>query len=131
MKQISIITGNRIGVVTEITEALATAGINIELLDAHIAGEFVIVILSVDEYDQALQVIHKLRDMRTVTEDAILVKLTNEPGALAKIARRFTDAKIGLRSIRFIQRNSEYGLVAISTERTDAALALVADVLVS
>jgi hypothetical protein len=69
--------------------------------------------------------------MRIITEDAILVKLINEPGALAKIARRFTDAGIGLRSIRFMERNNEYGLVAISTDRTDSALALVEDVLVS
>ena len=131
MKQLSIITENRLGVVTEISEALAEAGINIETLDAELVDESVVVVLTVDRYDQALQVIHQLNDMRIVTEDAILVKLTNEPGALARIARRFTDAGIGLRSIRFIQRNSKSGLVAISTERTDAALALVADVLVS
>lgn len=131
MKQLSIITENRLGVVTEISEALAEAGINIETLDAELVDESVVVVLMVDRYDQALHVIHKLNGMRIVTEDAILVKLTNEPGALARIARRFTDAGIGLRSIRFIQRNSKNGLVAISTERTDAALALVADVLVS
>lgn len=131
MKQLSIITENRMGLVTEITEALAAAEINIETLDANITGAQLIVVLSVDHYDRALQVIHQMNDMRTVTEDAILVKLPNEPGALAKIARRFTDANIGLRSIRFIHRDSEYGLVAISTERTKAALKLVADVLVS
>jgi hypothetical protein len=30
-----------------------------------------------------------------------------------------------------MERNNEYGLVAISTDRTDSALALVDDVLVS
>jgi hypothetical protein len=64
-----------------------------------------------------------------VTEDAILVRLKNQPGALAHIARRFTDAGIGLRSVRFIQRDDDFALVAISTDRTEAALALVADVL--
>ena len=131
MKQLSIITKNRLGVVTEITEALAAAGINIESLDAELADESVVVVLTVDQYDQALLAIHQLDDMRIVTEDSILVKIANEPGALAMIARRFTDAGIGLRSIRFIQRNENYGLVAISTERTENALALVADVLVS
>ena len=131
MKQLSIITENRLGVVTEITEALAAAGINIESLDAELADESVVVVLTVDQYDQALQAIHQLDDMRIITEDAILVRIANEPGALAMIARRFTDAGIGLRSIRFIQRNENYGLVAISTDRTENALALVADVLVS
>jgi hypothetical protein len=131
MKQLSVITENRLGVVTKISEALAVENINIESLDAQLAGDHVVVVLNVDQYDKALHVIHKLNNMRIVTEDAILVKLSNEPGALAKIARRFTDAGIGLRSIRFIQRDKRFGLVAISTDRTKEALKLVADVLVS
>ncbi len=131
MKQLSIIAENRLGVVTEITEALAAGDVNIESLDAEKAVDCTVVVLTVDQYEDALQVIHKLPNMRIVTEDAILVKLVNEPGALAKIARRFTDAGIGLRSIRFLERDNQYGLVAISTDRTDAALALVSDVLVS
>lgn len=131
MKQLSVITENRLGVITKISEALAIENINIESLDAHLAGDHVVVVLNVDQYDKALHVIHKLNNMRIVTEDAILVKLINEPGALAKIARRFTNAGIGLRSIRFIQRDKHFGLVAISTDRTEEALELVADVLVS
>ena len=131
MKQLSIIAENRLGVVTEITEALAAGNVNIESLDAEKAVDCAIVVLTVDQYDHALKIIHKLPNMRIITEDAILVKLVNEPGALAKIARRFTDAGIGLRSIRFMERNNEYGLVAISTDRTESALALVDDVLVS
>ncbi len=131
MKQLSIIAENRLGVVTEITEALAAGGVNIESLDAENAVNCSVIVLTVDCYERALQLIHKLPDMRIITEDAILVKLVNEPGALAKIARRFTDAGIGLRSIRFLERNNEFGLVAISTDRTEAALALVGDVLVS
>ena len=131
MKQMSIIAENRLGVVTEITEALATGEVNIESLNAELAVDHTVIMLNVDRYERALQIIHKLPNMRIITEDAILVKLVNEPGALAKIARRFTDAGIGLRSIRFMERNNEYGLVAISTDRTDSALALVDDVLVS
>lgn len=131
MKQLSIIAENRLGVVTEITEALAVGEVNIESLDAELAVDCTVVVLNVDHYDRAMQIIHKLPNMRIITEDAILVKLVNEPGALAKIARRFTDAGIGLRSVRFLERNNEFGLVAISTDRTDSALALVEDVLVS
>lgn len=131
MKQFSIITDSRLGVVADITEALADADINIETLDAISADQHIIVVLNVDRYDDALEVVRKLGGMTVVTEDAILVKLHNEPGALAKIARRFSDAGIALRSVRFIERNADYGLVAISTNRTEAALALVQDVLVS
>ncbi len=131
MKQLSIITENYFGVITEISEAMASAKVNIESLDAELVGDHVVIVLMADPYDLALQVIHQFSNMQVVTEDAILVKLVNEPGALAKIARRFTDAGVGLRSVRFIQRDAEFALVAISTDRTAKALGLVTDVLVS
>lgn len=131
MKQISLITPQRMGLVTEITEALGKAKVNIETMDASVAEDYAIIILTVDHYDRAMGILQKFEDMDIVTEDAILVKLKDEPGALAKIARRFTDASIGMRSIRIIQRNPHFSLVAISTERSKAALALVEDVLIS
>ncbi|KAF3982069.1 MAG: hypothetical protein HFP78_03575 [Methylococcales symbiont of Hymedesmia sp. n. MRB-2018] len=131
MKQLRIITKNRLGIVTEISETLATENINIEYIDADISAENVVVTLDVDQYDKALQLIHKMDNMKIVTEDAILIKLNNEPGALAKIARRFTDAGINLRGIRFINHDKEFALVAISTPRTKEAMQLVNDVIVS
>ncbi|KAF3984473.1 MAG: hypothetical protein HFP81_01910 [Methylococcales symbiont of Hymedesmia sp. n. MRB-2018] len=131
MKQLRIITKNRLGIVTEISETLATENINIEYIDADISAENVVVTLDVDQYDKALQLIHKMDNMKIVTEDAILIKLNNEPGALAKIARRFTDAGINLRGIRFINHDKEFALVAISTPCTKEAMQLVNDVIVS
>jgi len=131
MKQLTIISENKFGILTEISEALASAEVNIESIDAELVGDHVVIVLIAEPYDRARQVVHQFPDMQVVTEDAILVKLRNEPGALAKIARRFTDAGVGVRSVRFIQRDKNYGLVAISTDRTDKAMALVSDVLVS
>ncbi len=131
MQQLSIITASRPGVVAEISEALAEKQINIESIDAKSYEDRAVVILTVDQYDLALQTLQANPDYQVISEDAILIRLRNEPGALAKIARRFTDAGIGLRSVRFMQRDEDYGLVAISTERTDEALQLVKDVLVS
>ena len=87
-------------------------------------------ILTVDRYDEALAA---LRDagLHAVSEDAIIIRIVDEPGALARISRRFHDAEIRLRSVRIIRRSTGYGLVAISTERTEEALDLVRDVLIS
>ncbi len=131
MKQITIVGKKRLGLLAAITEALAENNINIENIDAEILADNAVIIASVDRYDEALQVLSQMPDTQAVTEDAILIHLDDEPGALAKIARRFTDAGIGIRSMRFIQRNEQGGLVAVSTERTQEALKLVEDVLVS
>ena len=89
-----------------------------------------VIIIAVDKYDAALKA---LRDAgyAAVSEDAILIKLKDEPGALAKVASRFKEAQVNLRSVRIMRREQGYSLVAVVTRRTEEALALVEDVLVS
>jgi hypothetical protein len=129
MRQITIVTENRPGLTAEIADALGERGINIESLDAEAAGHHAVFTLIVDRYDVALQA---LRDagLPAMSEDAILIRLSDEPGALARIARRFRDAKIDLRSLRILKRSEGFGLVAISTDERDRAIELVRDVLV-
>jgi len=134
MKQLSIIMSNRRGVIAEITEALAARNINIENINAQSFEDKAIITVEVNDYELALSELIRLgktNDFQVIAEDAIIIKLPNEPGALAKISRRFTNANIELFSIRFIQRNESFGLVAISTERSEIALKLLKDVLVS
>ncbi len=130
MKQITVVAESHPGLLAQVSEILAARGINIETLDAETVQDHGIVILTVDRYDEALAA---LRDagVPAVSEDAIIVRIADEPGALAKISRRFHDAGIPVRSVRIIRRNEGYGLVALSTERTEQALDLVRDVLIS
>lgn len=131
MKQITIIADNHPGVMADVTETLAKAGINIDHVDAETFNESAVIILTVDHYDRALKELRSLPDLKAVSEDAIMIRIPNEPGALAQISRRFKEANINIRSIRFIERDEKYGLVAISTERSDVAIDLVRDVLVA
>ncbi len=130
MKQITIVAESAPGLLAQVSEILAARGINIETLHAETVQDYGVVILTVDRYDEALAA---LRDagLHAVSEDAIIIRIVDEPGALARISRRFHDAEIRLRSVRIIRRSSGSGLVALSTERTERALELVKDVLVS
>lgn len=129
MKQITIIAENHPGVVAEITEALAAQNINIETLDAESVDEIGIILLTVDRYDDALQVLNQFSHLKAFSEEAILIKLKDHPGALAQIARRFKDADINMRSIRIVQRSPGECVVAISVERSVEALNLLQDVI--
>ena len=129
MKQITIVTESRRGLTADIAGLLAEEGINIETLDAEEVEGADVVTLTVDRYNRALAA---LRDggYPAVTEDALLVRIEDEPGALAKVAVRFKEADIPVRSIRIIRRRNGFGIVAISTERTEAAKELVRDSLI-
>ena len=130
MKQITIVTESRRGLTADIAGLLAEEGINIETLDAEEVEGADVVTLTVDRYNRALAA---LRDggYPAVTEDAMLVRIEDEPGALAKVAVRFKEADIPVRSIRIIRRRNGFGIVAISTERTEAAKDLVRDLLIA
>ncbi len=130
MKQIIIISEDRPGVVAEISEAMAAAGVNIETISAETVAGSGVTILTVDQYDEALRALAQTT-FHAISEDAIVVQLDDRPGELARITRRLKDAQINLRSIRIIRREGGKSIVAIGTERTEQAMELLKDVLVT
>jgi len=124
MKQITIVTKNRVGLTADIAAVLGDNSINIESLDAEEVEGMGVVTLTVDHYNRAL---HALRDSgwHAVTEDAFVMRVKDEPGALARVAKRFKDAGIHVRSIRIIQHEGQWGIVAVSADSVEEARALV------
>ena len=130
MKQIIIVSEDRPGVVAEISQAMSDAGVNIETLAAETVGGSGVTILTVDRYDDALRALART-SFHAISEDAIVIQLDDKPGELARITRRFKDAEINLRSVRIIRREAGKSIVAVATERTDEALELLKDVVIS
>ena len=129
MKQITIVAPRQSGLLSNILELLGQAGINIESIDAADVQEWDIIQLSVDRYDEALQALHGA-GYHAVTEDVVVVRLKDEPGALAAITKRLQDADVYIRSVRFLQRSAGCALVAISLEQREKAMTVLQDVLV-
>ena len=130
MKQIVIPVPNRPGVVADVSEALGAAGINIEEMDAEGAVDNGVIILMVDHYDAALRALQEA-GFQAISEDALVLKLLNEPGALAKVARRLEHASINIRSLRIAKHLGGNTLVTLVTDRQDEAREILRDCLVS
>ena len=130
MKEIVIVTQNRRGLIADITNAVGSHGINIEGLNAEEVQDMAVVELTVDKYDEAIEC---LRDtgFDAIGEEALIVQVPDEPGALARVAKRFKEADIDLRSVRIVRRDSGVAVVAIATERTERARELVKDCLIT
>jgi hypothetical protein len=129
MKQISVITDNRSGILAELSQALAAREVNIESIDGEAAFETGVVTLTVDRYDEALLALQEA-GFQAVSEDALIVRLTDAPGALARVAERFKSDALNIRSLRFLRREGGFALFARVTEDNDRARLLVDDVLV-
>ncbi len=130
MKEITVIAKNQPGEVAHLANVLAERGINIEDIDAETNGSSGLIHLVVDQYDEALRALRDA-DFQAITEDALVIKLDDKPGALAKVASRFGAEKINLRSMHIMEREpGQYVIVSLVTENNLLAAELVKDVAV-
>lgn len=130
MKHLTVLLDTPSHGLAELAQALAGRGVNIEDID--LAGSELtrVANLTVDRYDDALLA---LRDagFRAVSEDALVIRLPDEPGALARVAVRFQAAGVTIRSMHILGRAGSSALVTIVSERPEEARELVRDQLVS
>ena len=126
MKRIIIMAENKVGVIADIGKALAENKINIEALDAESTGDDGIVILMTDDPDGALQAL-TYAGFRAVSDEALILKLKDEPGALAKIAEKFKQSNLNIRSFHILGHKAGYSMVALTTDDRAKAQALIDD----
>ncbi len=130
MKEIIIPVKNAPGTLAAVSETLAHAEVNIEFIEARVLGERGVIVLRVDRYDAALRTLNEA-GYRAVTEDALVLDLENRPGSLAEVARRLADARIGIRSLRIVERAGERSLVTLIADDPGAARRVLAAELVT
>ena len=120
-------TENQVGVIADISKLLAEADINIETLDAESTGDDDgVVILTTNDPDHALYALTNA-GFRAVSDEALILKLKDEPGALAKIAEKFKQSNLSIRSMHILNRQAGYSMVALTTDDKDKAQTLIDD----
>ena len=62
---------------------------------------------------------------KVVTDDALILQLPDEPGALAKVAQRFKDTGVNIQSPHILARHHGYTTVALSADDRTRAETLV------
>lgn len=126
MDRIIVTAHNEVGVMADIAAAMAQADINILTINTESAGESGVVILSTDDNDAALDAL-SAAGFRAVMDEALVIRLKDEPGALAKIAARFKESGVNIQSLHIIDRYRGYTTVALSPDDRAKAEALLDD----
>jgi hypothetical protein len=95
VKQLSVFIENKAGRVSEITEVLGTAGVNIRGFSVSDTADYGIVRLVVDDPAKGLETLHA--NGFTVKEsDVICVQLPDRPGGLAGVLKVVSDAGVNI-----------------------------------
>ena len=130
MKRLTVLVPNQPGQLARITEILAHAGVNIEDFDVESHGADGLISLTVDKYDDAMRALRDA-DYRTVTQDTLLIRLEDRPGALAVIAARLKDAGLDLRSMHIIRRTENVSIASLVANDNAKAAIVLKDVLIA
>lgn len=130
MKQITILARSDEDTIAEVTALLAGAGVNIDSITGEHYGTQAVVNVTVDNEKAALYALQKRLDWQIVSEDALIVRVKDEIGSLAKLAGRLASANVIIRSIRFVERHEGDALVAVSAENIETARGVLSDIMV-
>ncbi len=125
MQRIVIMAENRIGVIAQIASTLADGGVNLNSIATENEGQHGVVIITTDRTDHALAILNEA-GFKAVSDEAVLVQLLDQPGALANLAGELTGAGLNIRTFHIIERREDYATAAITTddqERAKTALA--------
>jgi hypothetical protein len=115
---------SEIGVIADITAALADAGVNILTINTENTGETGLVIMTTEDNDAALRAL-TMSGFRAVIDDVLVIRLKDEPGALAKVAEKFKAAGVNIQSLHILDRHGDYATVALSADDRAMAETLV------
>ena len=120
MQRIVIMAENRIGTIAQIAGTLAEGGVNLNSIATENEGQHGVVIITTDRTDHALAILNQA-GFKAVSDEAVLVQLPDQPGALANLASELKDASLNIRTFHIIERREDYATAAITTDDQERA----------
>ncbi len=121
VKQLSVFIENKAGRVSEVTDVLGQAGVNIRGFSVSDTADYGIVRLVVDDPDHGLEVLHNA-GFAVKINDVLCVELPDKPGGLAGVLKVVSDAGVNIEYV--------YSLIAtyvvINVVDIDKAVSLLA-----
>ncbi len=124
MNRIIIMANNEVGVIADIAKVLADVGINLETINTETAGDQGAIVLTVYDTDHALSVLNQA-GYKAVSDDALVLRLRDTPGALAGVADSLKQAGVNIRSMHILNRQAGYAMIALTTDDRARAQAAI------
>lgn len=130
MKQILIITPpGHPGTLADIAGRLGDRGVNITDIDASDDHAHGVIRLQAEPYDDALRILSDA-GYHAMSEDVLVIRIKDEPGAIARVAARFREPAINVLSIRILQRNNGWATLLLGTSDNAGAREILKDCVV-
>ncbi|MFH1200342.1 MAG: ACT domain-containing protein, partial [Candidatus Micrarchaeota archaeon] len=120
MREITIVARDRVGLLADISELLATNGVNVDSLTTETANSTAVVRLVVSGAAKA-KVVLETSGFKVMESDVLVVRLADKPGELAKVARVLSEDRVNIHNVFMLSKTGEETLLALKVSNYDAA----------
>lgn len=124
MKQLTVVAGDRVGLLADVSEVLAIKGLNLDSISVETAGKSAIIHLSCANMPEARKCL-KEAGFRVVDEDSVLLRLKDQPGEVARVSRILADKKINIKNMYILDAEGGEKILAVSTDNNTEAKRLL------
>ncbi len=122
IQQLSVFSENRPGRLAKVTEIWGRKGINISAISVADAGEFGIIRMVVDKPEDAYGFLKK-EGLAVSLDEVIGIKMSDEPGALANIAKTLSERDVNIKyCYAFISKEHEEAILIAKVDDIDGAI---------
>ncbi len=116
MRQITIVTDDKVGVLADISYILGKARINIEALSVEVHGGKAMINISVKDEKRAVRLL-SANSYKVLESEIIIVKVKDEPGELARISKLLNEGGVNIQSLYLLARGDGFSLDAIQADK--------------
>ena len=124
MRQLTIVSEDKVGVLADISYILGTAKINIEAISVEVYDGKAIVNLTVKDDKKASQLL-SANSYKVLESEIIVVRVKDEPGQLSDISKTLKEAGVNIESLFLLGRGNGFALDAIKVDKPKKAARLL------
>jgi hypothetical protein len=124
MKELVIVSKDRVGLLADISEALGKGKVNINSVTADVVGQNAVVRLVISDAEKGKIALEK-SGFRPVSGDTLVVTLEDRPGELSKIARMLSENGVNVTNVYMLGKEAGKGLIAIKVDKMEKARKLL------
>ncbi len=129
MKDICVVTEDRVGLLADISYILGKARVNIDSIAVSSVGGKAVFSIVVKDQERAKSVLEG-NGFQVSSGNVIFVKIEDKPGKLAEIAKLLSGNRISVENLHLVSRDGNNSIVGVTVSRPRKAKKLLSGCLI-
>ncbi len=125
MKQIAIVSDDKVGLLADISYILGKARINIESISVQTHGGKGVINLTVKDDQKAIKMLSS-NGFEVLSSEIMLIRLKDEPGEMSKMTKMLKDNHVNIESLYIVARGEDgFAIHALKVDKPKKAKKLL------